>query len=218
MPRARLLVLGLSAPTLTMIFDNLESCGEFPDVHVVNNLARVGLEPFAHPRFSVTVSQEGVHPGGPSDAFLGVNKPASKHAVFTLFDGCGLVFATIVHRSAAIASTATLGAGVHVNSLVSVAGHTSLGRFVSLNRNVSVGHHALVGEFATVNPGANLAGFVTIGARTLIGMGVNVLDGVTVGADAVIGAGSLVTRDIPPGVVACGQPCRIVRENKTAAP
>ena len=56
MHRARLLVLGLSAPTLTMILDNLESCGEFPDVHVVNNLARADLEPFDHPRFRVTVS------------------------------------------------------------------------------------------------------------------------------------------------------------------
>ena len=55
-----------------------------------------------------------------------------------------------------------------------------------------------------------------MGARTLIGMGVNVVDGVTVGADSVVGAGSFVTKDIPAGVVAYGNPCRVVRDNVAA--
>jgi maltose O-acetyltransferase len=35
--------------------------------------------------------------------------------------------------------------------------------------------------------------------------------GVTIGDNSIIGAGSVVTRDIPPGVVAAGNPCRVVR-------
>jgi acetyltransferase-like isoleucine patch superfamily enzyme len=38
-----------------------------------------------------------------------------------------------------------------------------------------------------------------------------VLPGVSVGDDSIIGAGSVVTRDIPSGVVAVGSPCRVVR-------
>jgi maltose O-acetyltransferase len=34
---------------------------------------------------------------------------------------------------------------------------------------------------------------------------------VTIGDDSVIGAGSVVTRDIPPGVVAVGNPARVIR-------
>ena len=41
--------------------------------------------------------------------------------------------------------------------------------------------------------------------------GVTVTGGVTIGAGAVIGAGSVVTRDIPPGVVAAGVPCKVLR-------
>ena len=39
-----------------------------------------------------------------------------------------------------------------------------------------------------------------------------ILGGVTIGAHSVIGAGSVVTRSIPPGVFAAGNPCRPIRE------
>lgn len=45
-----------------------------------------------------------------------------------------------------------------------------------------------------------------------IGAGSVVLAGVTIGDNAVIGAGSVVTRDIPPDVVAVGVPCRVMRK------
>lgn len=53
---------------------------------------------------------------------------------------------------------------------------------------------------------------VDIGENVFVGMGVRILKGVTVGADSVIGAGSVVTSSIPAGVVAAGNPARIVRE------
>ena len=53
---------------------------------------------------------------------------------------------------------------------------------------------------------------VRICAGAWIGAGCVVLPGVTVGAGSVIGAGSVVTRDIPAGVVAVGNPCRVLRE------
>jgi len=45
-----------------------------------------------------------------------------------------------------------------------------------------------------------------------LGMGVIVTPGVTIGRGAVIGAGSVVTRDIPAGAVAFGNPCRVQRD------
>lgn len=52
---------------------------------------------------------------------------------------------------------------------------------------------------------------VTIGHRVWIGGGTIILPGVTIGDDVTIGAGSIVTRDVPSGVLAMGQPCRVVR-------
>jgi maltose O-acetyltransferase len=60
--------------------------------------------------------------------------------------------------------------------------------------------------------GLELAAPIRIGANAWIGGGVIICPGVEIGADAVIGAGSVVTRSIPPRVVAAGNPCRVVRE------
>lgn len=53
---------------------------------------------------------------------------------------------------------------------------------------------------------------ITIGDNVWLGGGVVVCPGVTIGADTVVGAGAVVTRDLPAGVVAVGNPARVVRQ------
>ena len=61
------------------------------------------------------------------------------------------------------------------------------------------------------NEGIEYALPVTIGSDVWIGGNVVILPGVTVGGNTVIGAGSVVTKDIPSGVIAAGNPCRVLR-------
>ena len=53
---------------------------------------------------------------------------------------------------------------------------------------------------------------VDIGSDVWVGGGAIICPGVKIGSRTVIGAGSVVTRDIPDGVFAAGNPCRVVRE------
>jgi len=53
---------------------------------------------------------------------------------------------------------------------------------------------------------------IEIGGDCWIGGGAIILPGVKIGSKSVIGAGSVVTRDVPSGVVAAGNPCRVLRE------
>lgn len=53
---------------------------------------------------------------------------------------------------------------------------------------------------------------ITIGSDVWVGGGAILCPGVTVGARTVIGAGSVVTKDLPEGVFAAGNPCRVIRE------
>jgi maltose O-acetyltransferase len=52
---------------------------------------------------------------------------------------------------------------------------------------------------------------IVIGSDVWVGGGAVLCPGVTIGARAVIGAGSVVTRDVPEGMFAAGNPCRVIR-------
>ena len=53
---------------------------------------------------------------------------------------------------------------------------------------------------------------IHIGKRVWLGADVKIIQGVTIGDDTVVGAGSVVTRSIPSGVVAVGNPCKVIRK------
>jgi maltose O-acetyltransferase len=53
---------------------------------------------------------------------------------------------------------------------------------------------------------------VSIGSDVWVGGGAIICPGVTIGSRSVIGAGSVVTKDIPAGVFAAGNPCRVIRD------
>lgn len=53
---------------------------------------------------------------------------------------------------------------------------------------------------------------VHIGKNCWIGAGAIIVPGITIGDNVVVGAGSVVTKDLPAGVVAVGNPCRVLRE------
>jgi maltose O-acetyltransferase len=52
---------------------------------------------------------------------------------------------------------------------------------------------------------------IVIGSDVWVGGGAILLPGVTIGSRSVIGAGSVVTKDVPEGVFAAGNPCRVIR-------
>ena len=74
--------------------------------------------------------------------------------------------------------------------------HVHLGKGIYINSNVT-----FVDD-----------GDIYIGDYCLIGPGVQIMPGVKIGDNSVIGAGSVVTGDIPANVVACGVPCKVLRE------
>ena len=62
------------------------------------------------------------------------------------------------------------------------------------------------------NEGLEYTKPITIGNHVWIGGGVRIMPGVTIGNNVVIGSGSVVTKNIPDGVIAAGNPCKVLRE------
>jgi acetyltransferase-like isoleucine patch superfamily enzyme len=63
-----------------------------------------------------------------------------------------------------------------------------------------------------INPESSGEYTTTLGDNVYLGVGSIILPGVTIGDNSVIGAGAIVTRDVPPGVVAVGNPARVIKE------
>ncbi|MBU9744984.1 sugar O-acetyltransferase [Lachnospiraceae bacterium ASD3451] len=82
--------------------------------------------------------------------------------------------------------------------------------FIAPNCCFTTAGHAL--DVEQRNRGLEIAYPITVGNNVWIGANVSVLPGVTIGDNTIIGAGSVVTKDIPSGVIAVGNPCRPVRE------
>ena len=97
--------------------------------------------------------------------------------------------------------------------------------FKSEGPGIRIGRDALLGsyveifdsDFHELDPARRRGGRPSMGAVELcenvfIGEGAKILKGVTIGAHSVIGAGSVVARSIPEGVIAVGNPARVVRD------
>ena len=106
-----------------------------------------------------------------------------------------------------------LGSNVYANAGLKLVDdtHIYVGDCTMLGPNVVIATagHPIDPELRSRGLQYNLP--VHIGRNCWLGAGVIVMPGVTIGDNTVIGAGSIVTRDIPSGVVAVGNPCRVLR-------
>lgn len=106
-----------------------------------------------------------------------------------------------------------LGKNVYANFCLTLVDDTwiTVGDDVMIGPNVTLATagHPILPELRAQGYQYNAP--VVIGRRCWLGAGVIVLPGVTVGEGTVVGAGSVVTKDLPAGVVAAGNPCRVLR-------
>ena len=82
--------------------------------------------------------------------------------------------------------------------------------FIAPNCGFYTAGHPL--EYKIRNTGLEYAKPITIGDNVWIGANTAILGGVHIGSGSVIGAGSLVKNDIPPNVVAVGNPCKVIKK------
>ena len=153
---------------------------------------------------------------GEEKVAFSVVQPPSKQKVFCEFqETFGLQknnYPNLIHPSCFISKTTRLSGGLIAEPLSSISSHMEMGFGINIKRGVHIGHHGYIGDFVSILPGATIGGKVQIGNLAKIGIGAVILDGIKIGASSFIGAGSVVTRDIPPGVVAYGSPCKVIRE------
>jgi acetyltransferase-like isoleucine patch superfamily enzyme len=118
---------------------------------------------------------------------------AGARCVFGSFSGCDGY--TVIGDDVQIGQGAYLAQSARIGNGVFLGGHTVLSDNRHAIRNVD---HDLLGPI--------------IEDYVRIGLNCTILPGVRIGRDAFVGASSVVTADVPPGVLAFGTPCMVVRD------
>lgn len=119
----------------------------------------------------------------------------------------------LVDISSLVADTAVIEDGVVVTPLCSISSEAYLGHNACVNTMSIIGHDVRVGSNAVISSMVNLGGACVIGEDTYIGMGALIKEGVKIGSNSIVGMGSVVYNDVPDGVIALGNPARVMRNN-----
>ncbi len=121
-------------------------------------------------------------------------------------------YAKAIYPDAIISPRALIGAGTVVMQGAVIQSCATIGMHCIINTGATIGHDCTIENFAHVSSNATLCGEVMVGEGSWIGAGSTVIQKVNIGKWSIIGAGSVVVEDIPDGVLAYGNPCRVIRK------
>ena len=115
----------------------------------------------------------------------------------------GKNFYSNIHFSFIGGNTVEIGDNVFIGPYCTLA--TGIHSLIADERRIFADENGILHDFEYGKP-------IKIGNDVWIASNVTVCGGVTIGSGSVIGAGSVVTKDIPSGVLAAGNPCKVVRK------
>lgn len=141
-------------------------------------------------------SVEDFKPQGQDRLVMAIGDPVAKEATAGFLRTRGGQFATIVHPTALLASTASIGEGCVICPHALVSADANVGALVAINTMSSVGHDVQLGDFGTLSSHVDLMGGAVIGDLVFFGSGARVLPKVKVGSGAKIGAGAVIARTV----------------------
>jgi sugar O-acyltransferase (sialic acid O-acetyltransferase NeuD family) len=147
-------------------------------------------------------------------AAIGGARGYHRLAVHDLFRAHGLQVLPLIHPSASVCATSSLGAGTQILAQAVVAADARIGEGCIFNHRAAADHECVLGNGVHLAPGATLCGCVTIDGNVMIGAGAVVIPRIRIGEGAIVGAGAVVTRDVPAGVIVTGNPARIRRDRQ----
>lgn len=145
---------------------------------------------------------------------FGVGSNAIRAKLFEKVQNSGFEIVSLVHPTAIISSSATIGKGTVVMPNVVVNAKATIGDGVILNTSCVVEHECVIENYVHISPNVALAGDVKVGEFTHIGIGSNVIQGIIIGNNTVVGAGSTVVKNIDKFKKAYGNPSRQIEDIK----
>ncbi len=145
---------------------------------------------------------------------LGIGDNRKRKEMFMKLMDDGMDLCTLVHPSATISKSASIGTATVVMPGVVVNADAVVGCGVILNTNSVVEHDCRIGDFVHISPQAALGGGVEIGDLTHIGLSSCVIQSIRIGWKCIVGAGSTVVSDIEECTTSLGSPAKVIKRHE----
>ena len=124
------------------------------------------------------------------------------------------LWATLIHPSANICDTSSIGAGSVIVAGVVVNGRSKIGLHCLINTNSSLNHDNILNDFSSTGPGVNTGGNVLIGKFCYIGIGTSIKHNIKINDNTIIGAQSYVNSNCEGDSLYYGIPAKKISEWK----
>lgn len=146
----------------------------------------------------------------PGDALLlAIGTPGARRKVAEDLLARGAEFISLVHPTAVVATTASIGLGSIICPGAIVSDCARLGRFTLVNYHASLAHDSFAGDFAVLSPYATLAGNATIAEEVFLGLHASVGPGVAIDPRSKVAANSCALTKVPADSLVIGVPGRV---------
>lgn len=196
------------------IIDAIRHSLREPDVLLVDdNESLWGSEIYG---YRIVASDEALG-NGPRRFICTIGDNHARRRLLQKYRADGHTLFSVIHPTAIISPTASIGPGSYVMPSVVVNAEAQVGEGCFLSSTSVVEHHCHVGDYALLGPGVRMGGSVSIGNLTLVGLGSCIRPGITIGDDVTVGAGAVVVGDIPSGARVAGNPARPLLPKKSTA-
>ena len=120
-------------------------------------------------------------------------------------------FATIIHPSVVVSPDSSIGHNTVIMPNVVISCGVRVGNHCVVLPNTVISHDSSVGDYCCIGSNVSISGNVSIGQGCYIGSGTKIRENVRIGEKSLLGLGANVISDIESGVVAVGNPARVVR-------
>jgi acetyltransferase EpsM len=147
--------------------------------------------------------------------FGGVGVSAVRRNVVKRYADAGSRWATVIHSSAFVSTSARIGLGTVVFSGAVVNSGAVIGEHCVVNTGAIVEHDVQVGAFTQIGPGAAIGGGTVVGAGSYLGLGCRIRDHICIGHRVLVGMGAVVVSPVEDELAVAGVPARPIRTEKT---
>lgn len=145
---------------------------------------------------------------------IAVGEPSVREKMYQIIKENNVPLATLIHPGVYIDSTTVVEEGSVICEGVTITCNVCIGKNVYVQPHAVIGHDIKIGMHSIIGASCVIGGRNIIGKRVYLGSLAGTKEKLKIGDDVICSAGAMVFRDLPDGVIAVGNPARIMKNNE----